>query len=217
MRYDDLATRSPALNPTTHLTTNTTISPFLLCRDLFTTHARKNRSRIFKPVVCLLLASITLHKRKELLHVARCALIRDPGLSMPAAPRQSVYSTDFNSEIAAMDYSLIPLPPRETETALTTFKPCLGQIFALTPVPSFVLDYKLDIVVSMSYLSLTGTKWEECVGVNIYKSISDKSPGAECDSIRHSSRWRWGQEMYILLTTFMSHPQNMPCATNSYF
>ena len=73
-----------------------------------------------------------------------------------------------------MDHNLITLPLREIETALKTFKPRLGRIFALTPVPSIVLDFKLDFVeVSTSYLSLTSTKREECVGINIYKSISE--------------------------------------------
>ncbi|KFY04061.1 hypothetical protein V494_00416 [Pseudogymnoascus sp. VKM F-4513 (FW-928)] len=86
-----------------------------------------------------------------------------------------------------MDHSSIILPFRETETALRTFKPRLGQIFASTPVPSVVLDPKLDIVeVSKSYLSLTSTKREECVGINIYKSISDKNSGAVCVSIRYA-------------------------------
>lgn len=82
---------------------------------------------------------------------------------------------------------MITLPHRQSETApqTQTPEPHLGQILALTPVPSLVLDHKHDIVeVSNSYLSLTSTKREECMGTNIYKFFSDKNPIADCLLIR---------------------------------
>ncbi|KFY04333.1 hypothetical protein O988_00857 [Pseudogymnoascus sp. VKM F-3808] len=92
-----------------------------------------------------------------------------------------------DQKIAEMCHSMITLPHREPESAPQSPEPHLGQILALTPVPSIVLDPKLDIVeVSKGYLSLTSTNREECVGVNIYKFFSDRNPCADCLSIQHA-------------------------------
>ncbi|KFY95923.1 hypothetical protein V500_02608 [Pseudogymnoascus sp. VKM F-4518 (FW-2643)] len=104
-----------------------------------------------------------------------------------SAPTQLVSSTDISPKTAAAGHPVTTLPFRKAETPLKTSEPRLAQILALTPVPSIVLDAKLDIVeVSESYLSLTSTKWEECTGFNIYESISNRNPGADCVSIQHA-------------------------------
>jgi osomolarity two-component system sensor histidine kinase TcsA len=113
--------------------------------------------------------------------------LKDSGLSTPVTPRLPVSSTDISSRTAVAGHSMITLPLRNATAPLKTTEPRLAQILALTPVPSIVLDPKQDIVeVSKSYLSLTSTTWDECVGFNVYKSILDKNPGADCVSLRHA-------------------------------
>lgn len=108
-------------------------------------------------------------------------------LSAAVAPTQLASSTDISPKTAAAGHPVTALPFRKAETPLKTSEPRLAQILALTPVPSIVLNAKLDIVeVSESYLSLTSTKWEECTGFNIYESISNRNPRADCVSIQHA-------------------------------
>ncbi|KFY40664.1 hypothetical protein V495_05311 [Pseudogymnoascus sp. VKM F-4514 (FW-929)] len=133
----------------------------------------------------------TLHNGVGLVGVlprlVRWASSKGAELSVVVAPTQLVSSTDISPKTAAAGHSVTTLPVRKTETPLKTSEPRLAQILALTPVPSIVLDAKLDVVeVSESYLSLTSTKWEECTGLNIYESISNRNPGADCISIQHA-------------------------------
>ncbi|KFY31354.1 hypothetical protein V493_01184 [Pseudogymnoascus sp. VKM F-4281 (FW-2241)] len=108
-------------------------------------------------------------------------------LSEAVAPKQHVSSTDISTKTAAAGHPVTTLPFRKAETPLKTSEPRLAQILALTPVPSIVINAKLDIVeVSESYLSLTSTKWEESTGSNIYESILNRNPGADCASIQHA-------------------------------
>ncbi|KFY32165.1 hypothetical protein V493_00454 [Pseudogymnoascus sp. VKM F-4281 (FW-2241)] len=133
----------------------------------------------------------SLHNGVELVGVlprlVRWASSKGSGLSAAVAPKQPVSSTDISPKTAGAGHPATTLPFRKAETPLKTSEPRLAQILALTPVPSIVLDAKLDIVeVSESYLSLTSTKWEECTGFNIYESISNRNPGADCVSIQHA-------------------------------
>ena len=133
----------------------------------------------------------SLHNGVELVglmpRLVRWASSKGSGLSAAVAPKQPVSSTDISPKTAGAGHPVTTLPFRKAETPLKTSGPRLAQILALTPVPSIVLDAKLDIVeVSESYLSLTSTKWEECTGFNIYESISNRNPGADCVSIQHA-------------------------------
>ncbi|KFY41547.1 hypothetical protein V494_02931 [Pseudogymnoascus sp. VKM F-4513 (FW-928)] len=119
--------------------------------------------------------------------LVRWASSKGSGLSAAAAPKQPVSSTDISPKTAGAGHLVATLPFRKAETPLNTSEPRLARILALTPVPSIVLNAKLDIVeVSESYLSLTGTKREECTGFNICESISNRNPGADCVSIQHA-------------------------------